>query len=133
MTTTPSAKPAAKQDLVIFTATFDLLTWLLPQTEKFPKAQRFVVTQRLLAAALDLQETLFDANARKGAARAEALAAADAHLDKLRLYLRLAHRWHWLGDGAYEHASRLVAQVGKLLGGWLRQTQAAARSVPPAP
>lgn len=123
----------AKQELVIFTATFDLLTWLLPQAEHFPKAQRFVVTQRLLNAALDFQEALFDANARSGAARAQALLAADAHLDKLRLYLRLANRWHWLSDGGYEHVSRLVATVGKLLGGWLRQTQAALRAAPALP
>jgi hypothetical protein len=123
MPTTP-----AKQELVIFTAAFDLLDWLLPKAEHFPRQQRFVVTQRLLAAALDFQEALFDANARSGSARAERLAQADAHLDKLRLYLRLAHRWQWLGDGAYEHVSRLVAGVGKLLGGWIRQTRGAMAS-----
>lgn len=123
----------AKQELVIFTATFDLLTWLLPQAERFPKAQRFVITQRLVNATLDFQEALFDANACSGAARAQALMAADAHLDKLRLYLRLAHRWHWLGDGGYEHVSRLVAHVGKLLGGWQRQTKTALRAAEAAP
>jgi hypothetical protein len=25
--------------------------------------------------------------------------------------------------GQYEHASRMVAEVGKLLGGWLKQTK----------
>jgi len=35
--------------------------------------------------------------------------------------LRLAHRWHWLSDGQYEHVSRMVAEIGKLLGGWMRQ------------
>jgi len=64
-------------------------------------------------------------------ARLRLLLAADAHLDKLRLclrlYLRLAHRFGWLGSGPYEHASRMVAGVGRLLGGWLRQTRAAAK------
>ena len=53
--------------------------------------------------------------------RREALTDADASLNKLRLYLRLAHRWQWLSDGQYEHVSRLVAEIGRLLGGWLRQ------------
>ena len=57
--------PAAKT-LVIFTQTYDLLTWLVPQCEHFPKSQRFVVTQRLLSAALDFQESIFEANARSG-------------------------------------------------------------------
>lgn len=116
--------PAA-HDLVIFTQTHDLLTWLLPQCERFPKPQRFVVTQRLQAAALDFQEAIFDANARSGAQRLQHLQAADAHLNKLRLYLRLAHQWGWLAAGPYEHVSRLVAGIGKLLGGWIRQTRAA--------
>jgi hypothetical protein len=34
--------------------------------------------------------------------------------------LRLAHRWRWLNDGQYEHVSRLVAEIGRLLGGWLK-------------
>lgn len=116
------------KDLVIFTQTCDLLTWLLPQCEHFPKSQRFVVTQRLLAAALDFQESIFEANARGGAHRLQHLQAADAQLNKLRLYLRLAHQWAWLSAGQYEHVSRMVAGVGKLLGGWIKQTRAAAGS-----
>jgi hypothetical protein len=58
---------------------------------------------------------------RGGRARRTALADADATLNKLRLYLRLAHRWRWLSDGQYEHVSRLVAAIGRLRGGWIRR------------
>jgi len=68
------------EDMVILTQTFDLLTWLLPHCDKFPKAQRFGVTQRLMNAALDFQEALFEANARKGRARLQHLETADACL-----------------------------------------------------
>ncbi len=120
------------KDLVIFTQTYDLLTWLLPQCERFPKKQRFVVTQRLQAAALDFQEAIFEANARSGTQRLDHLRAADAHLNKLRLYLRLSRQWSWLSSGQYEHASRMVASVGRLLGGWIKQTHSAARPGPSA-
>ena len=112
------------EDMVILTRTFDLLTWLLPRAEKFPKAQRFVVTKRLNDAALDFQEALFDANAHSGPERLAYLTDADAHLDKLRLYLRLAVQWGWLTSGQYQHVSAMVAEIGKLLGGWIRQTRA---------
>lgn len=115
----------APQDLVIFTQTYDLLTWLLPQCERFPKSQRFVVTQRLMAAALDFQEAIFEANARGGTQRLLHLQAADGHLNKLRLYLRLSNRWAWLSARQCEHVSRMVAGIGKLLGGWIKQTRAA--------
>jgi hypothetical protein len=110
-------------DIVIFARTYDLLTWLLPRCEKFPKAQRFVVTGRLQGAALDFGEALYEANARAGRARLDRLQAADAHLNKLRLYLRLAHQWQWLSGGQYEHVSKNVAEIGRLLGGWIGHTQ----------
>jgi len=112
------------EDMVILTQTFDLLTWLLPHCDKFPKAQRFGVTQRLMNAALDFQEALFEANARKGRARLQHLETADACLSKLRLYLRLAFKWRWLTSGQHEHVSQMVTQIGRLLGGWMRQTKA---------
>jgi len=40
--------------MVIFTRTFDLLDWLLPVTNHFPRAHRHTFTRRLLDAAFDL-------------------------------------------------------------------------------
>ena len=110
------------QEMVIFSRSFDLLTWLLPAADKFPKAQRFVVTQRLTGAALDMQEALFHANARRRGERLACLRDADAHLDVLRLSLRLAYHWKGLSSGQHEHVSKMVEEIGRLLGGWLRQT-----------
>lgn len=109
--------------MVIFTRTFDLLTWLLPRCEKLPKAQRYLVVQRLGDAALDFQEALFHANAHRGEQRLAYLRQADGYLGVLRLYLRLAYQWGWLSSGQYEHVSKKVEEIGRLLGGWLRQSQ----------
>ncbi len=64
--------------------------------------------------ALDVQVALFDAHSQSGSTRHRHLRAADAGLNKLRLYLRLAHRWRWINDGQYEHVSRLIAEIGRL-------------------
>jgi hypothetical protein len=108
------------QELVILTRTYDLLAWLLPKAESFPKLYRRTVVQRLLDAALDVQEALFDAQSQGGTTRQRHLRAADSALNKVRLYLRLVHRWRWLNDGQYRHVSAMVAEVGRLLGGWLK-------------
>lgn len=110
------------QEMIVFTRCYDLLAWLMPRAEKFPRAFRFNVTQRLVDAALDLQEALFEAQSERAAARLAALRAADAALGRLRLYLRLAHHWRWLNAGQFEHVSAIVAEIGRLLGGWLKQT-----------
>lgn len=100
-------------DMVLLTKTYDLLEWLLPNTEKFPKAYRFSVGRRLGDAALDFQEKLFLARKRRGPGRRALLLECDAHLDAIR-------HWQWLSTGQYEHASALVAELGRLLGGWLK-------------
>ncbi len=109
------------EDMIILTRVFDLLAWLLPKGERFPRAYRHTVTQRLMDAALDLQDCLFVAQSRQGAARRDSLADADAALSRLRLYLRLAHHWHWLSDDQYGHVSGMVAEIGRMLGGWIRR------------
>lgn len=114
---------SSNSDMVIFTRTYDLLHWLLPKCERFPKLYRSTVTQRLMDAALDFQEALLEAQGYQDKIRQRHLKAADVHLSKIRLYLRLVHQWGWLNAGQYEHVSRMVAEVGRLLGGWIRQTE----------
>ena len=116
----------AGEEMPIFTRTFDFLTWLLPVTNNFPRPHRHTFTQRLLNAAFDLREYLEEANHRHGQARQERLARADEALERVRLYLRLAVRWGWLSGGQYEHVAKMVAEIGRLLGGWRKQTLATA-------
>jgi len=106
------------EEMIIFTRTYDLVTWLLPLTQSFPRTQRFMVTQRLQNAVLNFQELLVEANALRGSRRAEKLRAADVELRKVRLYLRLSQKWDWIKEGQYHHVSAMVAEIGRLLGGW---------------
>jgi four helix bundle protein len=111
------------KEMPIFTRTFDFLAWLMPMTNHFPRSQRFLVTKRLLDAALDFQEAIVEANNRWGVERLATLEQADELLDRVRIYLRLAARWEWLKRGQYRHAAQMVAEIGRLLGGWQRTTR----------
>ena len=108
------------EEMIIFTRTYDFVSWLLSLAEKFPRSQRFVITQRLQNAALNFQEAIIEANSLHGALRAERLRFADAELRKVRLYLRLCEKWKWMTSGQHRHVSEMVAEIGKLLGGWLK-------------
>ena len=114
-------------EMVILTRMFDLLASLLPKGERFPKPYRFTVTQRMMDAALNAEEALFDAMSQGGTTRQRHLRAADAALNKPRLYLRLAHRWQWLNDGQYRHASLMVAEIGRLRTRWAATVARASR------
>ncbi|MEI7940708.1 MAG: diversity-generating retroelement protein Avd [Verrucomicrobiota bacterium] len=110
--------PQRAPEMVIFSRTFDLLAWLLPHTNHFPRAHRHTVTQRLLDAAMDLREFLEEAQLRRGPARQERLARADEAIAKLRLYLRLATKLGWQTPQQYQHVFQMLMEIGRLLGGW---------------
>ena len=102
----------------IFVRTYDFICWLIPRTMNFPRSQRFVLTKRLQDAVLDFQERILEAGLSRGRKRGERLEEADITLAKVRFYLRLAHEMEWLKPGQYAHAAQMVAEIGRLLGGW---------------
>jgi hypothetical protein len=112
------------EEMIVLVRLFDLLAWLLPKSESFPRVHRHTVTRRMMDAALDAEEAVYFAQSHRARERLLALRNADAALDRLRLYLRLAHHWRWLSDGQYQHVSKMVAEVGRLLGGWLKRESA---------
>jgi hypothetical protein len=109
------------QESPLFVRTHDLLLWLLPQATKFPRAHRFGLGERVTRLALDFQETLLAAGLRRGPARGSLLGSADVQLAQLRQHLRLCRELELLSIGQYEHASRMLVEVGRLLGAWIKK------------
>ena len=50
-------KPAEKEPAVVVQRTYDLLLWLLPKVEKFPRSFRFSVGDRLVLVGLNLLQS----------------------------------------------------------------------------
>jgi hypothetical protein len=109
----------------IFPKTYDLLLWLVPATLKYPREHRYALALRTQQAAFDFNELIV--MARKTRSRRDLLIEADAKLEQLRLYLRLAHDLKLLTLRQYEHVSRQVAEVGALLGDWLKRVAESGR------
>jgi hypothetical protein len=105
----------------IFARTYDFVAWLIPLTVKFPRQQRFVMAAALQSESLRFQGLLIEA-AHHTDPR-ETLAAADAELDKVRTHIRMSLDLGLILPGQYEHAARLLTEIGKLLGGWKRTLQ----------
>ena len=55
----------------------ELLHWLVPKSEAFPRAQRFLLTQRLMASAFDCHDAIIEAQSYRSAARIDALQRRD--------------------------------------------------------
>ncbi len=104
---------AARQ---LFVRIYDLLLWLIPAIERFPRNQRPVLGRAVQEAALAVQSHLTAAGMSDDPL--PLLWQADVALALLRTRLRLCYDLRLLSLGQYEHAGRQVTEVGRLLGGW---------------
>jgi hypothetical protein len=105
----------------IFARTDDLLLWLIPQTTKFPREQRFVLGKAVQETVLRFQEALIEAALAGESGPHHALARADVDLAKLRFYMRLCQDLQLITLRQYRHVAEMVAEVGRLLGGWRKK------------
>ena len=103
----------------LYTRCYDLAAWLLERTERFPKHQRFVLAKRLQDEAWELLRavTLALEHRRHRLAR---LMAADEAVTGLRLAARLCRDRALLRQAQVDHVCRELADIGRMLGGWLR-------------
>lgn len=104
------------RELRALTAWMEFVEWLLPTTEKFPKKVRLTLTNRIDNLAVDVAMTLTEAQYTKTPGRL--IRDANLLLTKMRILLRLAHTMAFLPHKQYEHASRKIDEVGRMLGAW---------------
>jgi len=110
-------------DYPIYPKTYDLIAYLIPVTQSFPKSQRFVLARRIQDTVLDFGDLLILARKVNVDERRGVLRRADAKLEMLRMCLRLAMELKFFPFGQYEHASKMVVEVGKLLGDWRQKLE----------
>ena len=72
------------QDSPLFAKTFDLLVYLLPAVEKFPRSQRVVLGRRIQEIGLGFLDQLLAARKCTDSERPALLRQADVDLDRLR-------------------------------------------------
>jgi hypothetical protein len=110
------------RELPIFVKWVDFLKWLLMTTDKFPKKTRFTFSDRINRLALDVVEDLIEA--RYTRQKQLALRRANLNLEKIRVLLRISFEMRLLPHKSYEHAMYSINEVGRMLGGWLKQQDA---------
>ena len=105
---------------------YQFLAWLVPTVDKFPRRQKFVLGDRIENIALDVLEGLIEATYTRN--RGRILEAVNLKLDKLRFLFRLSTELQLLDQRRYEHASRGIDEIGRLVGGWIRAQRGQAPS-----
>jgi hypothetical protein len=110
----------SQDELPIFVKWMDFLNWLLPTTEKFPKRVRFVFVERINNLALDVIEDIIEA--RYSRFEKPVLKQLNLKLEKLRVLLRICQSQSYLSHKSYHYAVKKIDEVGRMAGGWLKQS-----------
>lgn len=105
--------------LIIFKKTYELLLWIYPILEKFPKNQRFVLAQQIFNSLLEFLKSLIEANSVYQ--KRDILRRASINLDKSRLLIRLSKDMRLMNIKKYETSVEKINEIGKMLGGLMRK------------
>ena len=103
-------------------ACHELILWLIPQLDKFPRSRRFTLGERLETILLEVLELLVEAAFSRDADKRVALKRANLRLEVSRHLWRLAHELQVISTQRYEHGARMMTGLGQQVGGWLRSS-----------
>lgn len=105
----------------------DMMEYAYIALRQFPKSEKY-------ALATDIKHCMnlilgYAVEARKHYYKKTTLRDMDVEVAKLRLFIRLSFRLHFIDKTKYENWSEKVNEIGKMLGGWLKTVN---QSKPPA-
>ena len=113
----------ASRQAPIYVQTHDMLNWLVPHLEHWPRPQRFFLARQVLESATQFYRMLLRARKVQDDERCRALLNADVELETLKALLRLGQERKYMSIGQYEHVSAMLMEIGRQLGGWRASTE----------
>ena len=106
------------QNLPIFEKTYELILWIYPAVNKFPKSQKFVLGQQIENTVLEILKGIIQANSERN--KLPYLKQISVRLDKLRILIRLSKDLKFISVRQYGFVVDKINEIGKMLGGWIK-------------
>ena len=94
----------------------DLLRWIIPHLDKFPRNYRFTLGDRIETALLDVLEALVAAAYCRD--KRNDLEIANRRINVARHLWRLAYELKIIAHKSYQYGSEHMVALGAQIGGW---------------
>ena len=104
----------------IITKTYDLLLYLIPLLEKYPRSQKFLIGDRIETSLLDILEDFIEAYYTERKNKLQILKGENIKLEKFRYLIRLSYDLKLINLKRYEFISQRINDIGISLGGWIK-------------
>ncbi|MED4977235.1 diversity-generating retroelement protein Avd [Heyndrickxia faecalis] len=108
----------AAEDLKIIQKTYDMIVYGYSALRQYPKSEKHTLAADTKKSMFELLELMIRAN--KKYHKKTTLQDIDIELDKLRYLVRLGNALGFLPFKKYEIWSRMLTEIGKMLGGWMK-------------
>ena len=108
--------------LIIFQKLYDLYLYTHKAVSRFPKSQRFLISNKLLESNLEMLRLTIVANSKSD--RKEEQKQISVILDIFRIHVRLSKDLNMLSVKRYTHFMELINEIGRLLNAWQNSTKA---------
>ena len=99
-------------------ACHELLRWLIPHVDQFPRVRRFTLGERLESIMLEVLEATVES--AYSSHKRNSLQRANLRLETVRHLWRLSHEFEIISTRSYAHGSTLIDDLGRQIGGWLK-------------
>ena len=111
------------EDLKILQKTYDMILYGNQCLHQFPKYEKYVLAADIRRSMYTLLQLIIRAN--KKYYKKTTLQEIDIELETLRTLIRLAsdNSLRYLPLKKYEHWSKQLNEIGKMLGGWIKATK----------
>ncbi len=109
------------EELKILQKTYDMVQYGYICLRRFPKSERHTLAAEVKGHMFQILRLILVANRRRD--KRAVLMELDVELELLRLYVRLAHDvvgYTAFPTKSYEHWSKMLSEIGKMLGGWMK-------------
>lgn len=108
------------EDLKILQKTYDMILYGNICLRQFPKAEKYALASDIKESMYALLKLIITANKRYY--KKTTLQDLDVELDTMRILIRLSAEaeFKFLTIKKYENWSKLLNEIGKMLGGWMK-------------
>jgi hypothetical protein len=107
--------------LIIFQKLYDIYLYTHKMVARFPKSQRFLLSNCLLQTNIEMIKLTIIANSKPD--RIEEQKQISVNLDLFRIYVRIAKDINFLSIKKYGIIMEKLNEIGKLLNAWTRSTK----------
>jgi four helix bundle protein len=111
------------RDVTILPLLYDFILWYMKKVTRFPKAFKYGLGERITNCQLDILERIIESQ-YSSKKKSHFLRQANIGLEKLRYLIRISKDTNCISLKEYEHSSRQLNEIGKMVGGWEKHSNA---------